>query len=156
MINLRPMKAAEFPDYRDYFIVDYAIEITANYGYSPEKSRNTALKELMEDLPQTIATPDNFLLCIVDSSDQTIGYLWYKLLDKGETAFILDFVVFEELRGLGYGKAALLALEQQLFQSGVEQIKLRVAYDNKQAFRLYEKLGFNVTGYNMVKILGEK
>jgi len=46
-------------------------------------------------------------------------------LDEGETAFILDFVVFTKLHGLGYGKAALLALEKQLFQSGVAQIKLR-------------------------------
>ncbi len=149
------MKTAEFSNYRDYFIVDYAIEIAANYGYSPKKSRDIALKELLEDLPQTISTPDNFLFCIEESDGKTIGYLWYKLLDKGETAFILDFMVFEKLRGLGYGQAALLALEQQLFQSGVKQIKLRVAYDNKGAFRLYEKLGFSVTGYNMVKLLEE-
>ena len=153
MLTLRPMETEEFSNYRDYFIVDYAIEIAANYGYSPEKSRSIALKELLEDLPQTISTPDNFLYCIEDEGKKTIGYLWYKLLDKGETAFILDFVVFEKLRGLGYGKRALLVLEKQLFQSGVAQIKLRVAYDNHQALRLYEKLGFNITGYNMVKIL---
>ena len=153
MITLRPMETKEFTNYRDYFIVDYAIEIAANYGYSPEKSRNIALKELLEDLPQTISTPDNFLFCIAESGGKTIGYLWYKLLDKGGTAFILDFVVFEKLRGMGYGKAALLALEKQLFQSGVEQIKLRVAFDNNRAFRLYEKIGFTITGYNMVKIL---
>jgi ribosomal protein S18 acetylase RimI-like enzyme len=53
---------------------------------------------------------------------------------------------------LGYGQTALLALEDQLFQSGVEQIKLRVAFNNRRALSLYEKVGFNITGYNMVKI----
>ena len=153
MITFRTMKAEEFPNYHDYFIVDYANEIAANFGYSLEKSRAIALKELMNDLPQNISTPNNFLLCIEESGDDTIGYLWYKFLDNGETVFILDFVLFDNFRGLGYGKAALIALEEQLFQSGVEQIKLRVAFDNNRALRLYERLGFNITGYNMVKIL---
>ena len=153
MISLRTMKAEEFPNYRDYFIVDYANEIAANYGYTLEKSRAIALRELMDDLPQNVSTPDHFLLCIEKKGADTVGYLWYKLLDNGETVFILDFVMFDEFRGLGYGKAAMIVLEEQLLQSGVEQIKLRVAFDNKRAFRLYEKLGFNITGYNMVKLL---
>ena len=82
----------------------------------------------------------------------TIGYLWYKLLDDGESVFILDFMVFEDYRGQGYGKATLIALEEKLSQSGVTQIKLRVAADNYRAKGLYERLGFNVTGYNMIKI----
>jgi ribosomal protein S18 acetylase RimI-like enzyme len=82
-----------------------------------------------------------------------MGYLWYKLLDEGETVFIMDFVLFEQFRGLGYGKAALTVLEERLLQSGVGQIKLRVAYDNKRALGLYEKLGFRITGHNMVKVL---
>lgn len=154
MISFRPMQTEEFPDYRDYFIVDYAHEIAANYGYPLEKSRAIALQELNDDLPQTVATPDNVLVCIQKNGAETIGYLWYKLLDEGTSVFILDFVLFEEFRGLGYGQAALLALEAQLFLSGVEQIKLRVAFDNKRALRLYKKVGFNITGYNMVKTLG--
>ena len=46
-----------------------------------------------------------------------------------------------------------MALEEQLSQAGVDHIKLRVAFDNKRAYHLYEKLGFNITGYNMVKNL---
>jgi len=147
------MKTEEFPNYRDYFIVDYAEEIAANFGYSLEKSRAIAAKELREDLPQTVSTPDHTLLCIEKSGDETIGYLWYKSLDQGQTVFILDFVIFATFRGLGYGQAALLALETHLLQANVAQIKLRVAFDNKRALGLYEKIGFNVTGYNMAKSL---
>ncbi len=149
------MQPAEFSAYRDYFVVDYALEIAANYGYSIEKSNALAAQELAADLPQTVATPDNFLLCIEKSDNGTIGYLWYKLIDAGTSAFILDFVLLEAFRGLGYGKASLIALEKLLKPGGVEQIKLRVAYDNDRAFGLYKKLGFAVTGYNMVKILAE-
>jgi ribosomal protein S18 acetylase RimI-like enzyme len=158
MITLRAMKRDEFPAYRDYFVVDYADEIVANYSYPLEKSRAIAARDLAADLPQTTDTPDHSLICIEQGTcdetvPETIGYLWYKLLDEGETVFILDFVLFEAFRRQGHGKAALTALERHLMDSGVEQIKLRVAADNKRALGLYERVGFSVTGYNMVKVL---
>ncbi len=153
MINFRAMKAEEFPGYRDYFVADYANEIAANFGYTLERSQAIALKELEDDLPQDVSTAGNILLCIEEGVGNRIGYLWYKCLDNEQTVFILDFIIFEDYRGLGYGKAALIALEERLSNSGVEQVKLRVAYENNRALRLYEKLGFNVTGHNMVKIL---
>jgi ribosomal protein S18 acetylase RimI-like enzyme len=146
------MKAEEFAQYRNYFINDYAHEIAANFGHSLGESRATALKELEDDLPQDVLTPDHYLSCIENNND-LIGYLWYKLLGHGETIFILDFVVFEQFRSRGYGRAALTALEEHLAKSGAKEIKLRVAYDNKRALGLYEKLGFNITGYNMAKNL---
>lgn len=152
-ITLRPMQEAEFPAYRDYFIVDYAEEIAVNFGHTLEKSRTRAVQELDDDLPQTVNTPDNFLLCLERYEQETIGYLWYKLLEQGAVAFILDFVVFAEYRGLGYGQASLLALQAELVKLGVEQIKLRVAFANQQALGLYKKMGFRVTGYNMMKMI---
>lgn len=35
MIVLRPMRDTEYPAYLDYFIPDYAAEISANYALSP-------------------------------------------------------------------------------------------------------------------------
>ena len=45
MIVLRPMRATEYPAYLDYFIPDYAAEISANYALaggrvSPGTARN--------------------------------------------------------------------------------------------------------------------
>jgi ribosomal protein S18 acetylase RimI-like enzyme len=150
------MKAAEFPLYVTYFIAEYAKEITQNYGYSIEKGLALAEQDIKNDLSEGVATPNNYLLCIElyqGIKSELIGYLWYGLRDEGKTAFILDFYLLEQFQGQGHGKAALMALEQQLAHSSVEQIKLRVAYDNKHALGLYEKTGFNITGYNMVKII---
>jgi ribosomal protein S18 acetylase RimI-like enzyme len=146
------MKAEEFTQYRDYFIHDYADEIAANFGHTLEQSRVIARKEFQEDLPQDVSTPDHYLLCI-EENNNLLGYLCYKLLEQEETIFILDFVVFEQFRSKGYGTAALTALEEHLAKSATKQIKLRVAYKNKRALALYEKLGFNITGYNMAKNL---
>jgi len=147
------MTPEEFPDYRAYFVADYAVELASNYGYSPDKSRALAQQALEEDLPQTVATPEHTLLCIEQPADTTIGYLWYKRVAHSDSVFILDFMIFELFRGNGQGKAALAALAEQLAQSGVAEIKLRVAFDNTRAFNLYKKLGFTVTGYNMIKLL---
>lgn len=152
-ITLRPMQEAEFPAYRDYFIVDYAEEIAANFGYTREKSQAIAIQELADDLPQTVNTPDHVLLCIERNAQETIGYLWYKLLDQETSVFILDFVIFAPHRGQGYGQASLLVLQEHLAKLGIKQIKLRVAFANKRALDLYEKIGFRITGYNMVKEL---
>jgi len=152
-ITLRPMQEAEFPAYRDYFIVDYAEEIAVNFGHTLAKSQARAVQELAEDLPQTVNTPDNFLMCIERDEQETVGYLWYKMLEQGTAIFILDFVVFTEHRGRGYGQASLLALQVQVAKMGIEQIKLRVAFANKRALSLYEKLGFRITGYNMLKMI---
>ena len=65
MISLRPMKAEEFSDYKAYFIVDYAEEIMANYGYSPEKSHAIAASELIDDLPQTIGYRKNTIFLFI-------------------------------------------------------------------------------------------
>ncbi len=152
-ITLRPMREAEFSAYRDYFIVDYAEEIAANFGHTLEKSRARAVQELAEDLPQTVNTPDNFLMCIERDDQETVGYLWYKVLEQGTAIFILDFMVMPEHRGRGYGQASLLALQAQVAKMGIEQIKLRVAFANPGALRLYEKMGFRITGYNMMKMI---
>lgn len=147
------MKPEEFSAYRDYFIVDYAHEIVANYGHTLEESRRIATKSLNEDLSQDVSTPGHHLLCLETTEGELIGYLWYRLMDEGDTAFILDFMLFEKFRGQGKGKAAMVALEKQLKPRGVKQIKLRVAYKNDLARGLYEKVGYNVTGYNMSKLL---
>lgn len=153
MIQFRTIKPDEYPAYREYFIVDYAHEIATNYGQSLEESRLIATKELKDDLPQDVSTPGHHLLCIEKTENGLIGYLWYRLLDEGDTAFILDFMLFEQFRGQGNGKAAMFALEKQLTQIGVKQIKLRVAFTNESARGLYEKVGFHITGYNMNKLL---
>ena len=156
LITLRAITQFEFPAYSRLFIADYAAEIESNYGYLAEKSRAQAQQELKNDLPQGIKTANQFLCCIDKVAAGTIGYLWYTLNDRGKTAFILDFILLEKFRGIGLGKASFISLEELLAPTGVEQIKLRVAGDNKRAFKLYERMGFTVTSINMIKHLGER
>lgn len=122
MIHLRPMTTNEYPAYCDYFIDDYSREIAANYGHSMEKALELANQDLLRSFPNGLETNDHELLCIELGSEL-----------------------------VGYGKMAITALELQLKSIGIEQIKLRVAYQNQRALKLYQEVGFSISGYNMSK-----
>ena len=150
-IKSRPMLASEYSDYLAYFVPDYAAEIETNYDLSHEDALNQAKREVAVDLPQGVETDGEVLLCLEDEAGKVVGYLWYTPNAEARSVFIKDFYVFPDLRGQGYGKAALRALEQTLKESGFDQIKLRVAADNVRALRVYEATGYRVTGMNMSK-----
>ena len=156
MIRLRPMHADEYPGYLDYFIADYAREITANYRLSPEESLARARQEIADDLPEGVNTPGQVLLCLMArqaNTDRLVGYLWYKPDAAMRRVFIYDFHIFNACQGQGLGKQAMQVFEAAMREQGVEQIGLRVAGDNARARHVYEATGFHVTGINMSKRL---
>lgn len=153
------MRDSEYPAYLDYFIPDYAVEISSNYGLSDSASLAQAKREIAADLPDGVNTRGQVLLCLIDqsdTSDKLIGYLWYKPDATMRSAFISDFHILASYQGKGLGKQALEVLENELKGKGFEQIKLRVAEDNKRARHVYEVTGFRVTGVNMSKAIMSK
>jgi len=155
MIALRPMKATEFAAYLAYFIPDYAAEIAANYGLSETEAFARASREIADDLPDGPQTPGEALLCIVNEVDDHIGYLWYRPDPAERSAFISDFHILAAHQGRGYARQALNALESRLAESGIIEIRLRVAASNERAQHVYKASGFRTTGMNMSKRIGE-
>lgn len=150
------MRDSEYPAYLDYFIPDYAAEISSNYGLSEPTSLAQAKREIAADLPDGVNTLGQVLLCLIDQSDSSetlIGYLWYRPDATMRSAFISDFHILAAYQGKGLGKQALEVLENELKGKGFDQIKLRVAADNKRARHVYEVTGFRVTGVNMSKAI---
>jgi ribosomal protein S18 acetylase RimI-like enzyme len=153
------MRDSEYPAYLDYFSRDYASEIASNYGLSAGASLAQAKREIATDLPDGVHTDGQNLLCLVDPAgdrEEVIGYLWYKPDAAMRAAFINDFHIFPACQGKGLAKLALAVLESELKRKGFEQIKLRVAEDNKRARHVYEATGFRVSGINMSKSLAPK
>ncbi|MBY5562483.1 GNAT family N-acetyltransferase [Rhizobium leguminosarum] len=156
MISFRPMRDSEYPAYLDYFITDYATEISANYGLSGPQALARAKQEIANDLPHGINTPGEVMFCVVNQTpeaESVVGYLWYRPDLASRSAFIKDFYIFAAHQGKGFGKQALYVLETELARTGFEQIRLRVAEDNKRAKHVYEGIGFRVTGVNMSKTI---
>ena len=151
------MRSDEFPDYVAYFVPDYAMEISSNYDMNIETARARAEREVEEVLGKGVDTPDQVLLCAVaeGGEDNTpVGYFWCQPNKTSQSMFISDFCILPPHRGRGYGKSALVALEEKFAEMGYSEIRLRVAADNKRAERLYLLAGFIPTGTNMRKTIG--
>lgn len=152
MVKLRAMRPEEFQTYSDYFIDDYSKEIASNYKHPIEDAILIAKKELQAGLPDGVDTQGQNLLCLENENAVLIGFFWYKAQEM--SVFILDFYILDQYRFQGYGQSAINAVEDMLVSKGFNQIKLRVAYDNDHALKLYQKMGFGITGYNMEKKIG--
>jgi ribosomal protein S18 acetylase RimI-like enzyme len=157
MVALRNMLLQEYPAYCEYFIDDYSKEIADNYGHSMDVAIDLARRELNSSFPNGLESNGHDLLCIeaeINNELIVVGYLWHAKNTSERSTFIYDFYVSSDYRGNGFGKLAISELEAQLQAEGIEQIKLRVAYDNKRALKLYQDTGFVITGYNMSRNIG--
>jgi len=157
MVQIRKMRQDEFKAYYNYFIEDYSQEIAENYGSPVNEAIEHAKKELNQSFPHGIDDDNDLLFCIdteINGTAILIGYLWYSINIASNSAFIYDFYIKEEFRSQGYGKLTIIALEKRLSTIGIPEIKLRVAFKNKRALKLYDEVGFKITGYNMSKCIG--
>ncbi|AGN84518.1 hypothetical protein H650_04665 [Enterobacter sp. R4-368] len=150
------MSAAEFADFVAYFIPDYATEIAANYGLSQDEATEQARREIETSLPEAQKTPGHSLttITLVDNGmTRIVGSLWYRADFIDKSAFIYDFYLRPAFRGKGLGSQSMQSLESNLRAAGIRQIKLRVAAENEHARKVYEANGYQITGYNMNKLL---
>lgn len=156
MVVLHPMSETEFAGFLAYFIPDYAAEIAANYHLFQDAALAQAKREIATSLPDGVKTQGQSLKSIVhtdNGSEVQIGYLWYRANGEDQSAFIYDFYLLPAFRGKGLGSRAMQSLEALLAGEGIRQIKLRVAAENAHAKKVYEANGYQVTGYNMNKLL---
>lgn len=156
MIVFTPMDAECYQAYLDYFVPDYAAEISLNYRLSEQAALVQARSEITSNLPDGAKTKGHVLRRIMQqdsTAERLIGYLWYKPDLSTRSAFIYDFCILERYRGQGLARQVLSAFENGMRSQGFEQLKLRVAANNDRARHVYEATGFQVTGINMSKVI---
>ena len=67
----------------------------------------------------------------------------YTIEFVGRDAFIDEFFIQEEARGLGIGRQVLAFAKQEAAKLGIVALHLEVARTNEKAKRLYAKAGFD-------------
>ncbi|HLE89930.1 MAG TPA: GNAT family N-acetyltransferase [Anaerolineales bacterium] len=138
--------------YLERGIREYAEDHVRNGNWSAEEALERSKKEFEQLLPEGVNSQDQFLFSIVDETDDNkIGLLWVQV--KDQKAFIYDFIIDESSRGKGYGKQALVALDEKLKSIEVQSVGLHVFGDNITAQELYKKMGYQITGIHMKKRL---
>ncbi len=86
-----------------------------------------------------------------------MGYIWLHVVpgEGPKKAFIYDLIIFEKFRKRGYGRAALVALEEYAKEKRIASISLHVFAHNAAALSLYRKMGYEVTSMNMKKNISD-
>ena len=154
MLRLIPMTKDEFEVYLEKAIPEYADEnVRAGY-WSEEEALERSRKSYEGLLPQGVQTENNYLYGIqLEESGEKIGMVWMKHEAPRTHGFIFDISIDEAKRGKGYGKKAMLTLEEFAKKMGLETIGLHVFAYNAAAMKLYKGLGYKVTSQNMIKRL---
>jgi len=148
---LRPLQKQEYLAFRALFIEGYVIDLQDNKGYDRATALQISANAISDDFSKIKGQ-----LAVIEYDNHLVGYLWYVVNELSLSAYILDFMVLPEHQGKGYGTRALAELEQQLLAQQIQFIELRVAADNPRAKKLYQTLSFAVSGFNMIKRLGER
>jgi ribosomal protein S18 acetylase RimI-like enzyme len=71
------------------------------------------------------------------------------------TGFIYDLLIHAPFRRRGYGRQAMLALEDKAQELGLASLTLHVFEGNTPARDLYAALGYRPEGSYMIKFLPE-
>ena len=151
MVKLVKMQQEDFEPYFERDIREYAEEHVRNGNWSAEEALERSRKEHQQLLPDGLESRNQYLFSIIDASDQKLGILWVNI--ENGRAFIYDFRIDEARRGKGYGKQALVALDEKLKSMDVQSVGLHVFGDNIRAQELYQKMGYQITGIHMQKVL---
>ena len=152
MVRLIKMQQEDLEPYLERGIREYAEDHVRNGNWTAEESLERSRKEFEDLLPDGVDSRDQFLYSIFNETDDNkIGLLWVQVTDQ--KAFIYDFIIDEGFRGKGYGKQALVALDEKLKSMDVQSVGLHVFGDNVTAQELYRKRGYQITGIHMKKNL---
>jgi RimJ/RimL family protein N-acetyltransferase len=154
MVKLETIQEEDFERFLERGIREYAEDHVRNGNWLSEGALERSKKEFEHYLPDGIHSKDQYLYSIINDESNKIGVLWVQV--KDQKAFIYDFVIDEAFRGKGYGKQALIAMDEKLKSMNVESIGLHVFGDNITAQELYKKMGFQITGIHMKKELNRK
>ena len=159
MTVLSPMHQEVFAEYVESSVVGYAEENIASGRWPAEGAVERSAAEFRDLLPQGLATPKNHLFEIKATDEgPTVGFIWFAEEDRhgARGAYVYDVVIKEDFRRQGHAERAFLALEPLVAELGLSSIGLHVFGHNTGAQALYAKLGYAVTGINMLKKLNAR
>jgi GNAT superfamily N-acetyltransferase len=155
MVQLVPMSSEVFAPYLANCITDYAREKTSAGHWFADEALAQAQASFQRLLPAGLATPNHYFFSIVDDATSApVGGLWF-LLEGGthRSIWLYDLYINADQRRKGYGRGAMLALEANARELGVERIDLHVFAHNRAATELYMQVGYTVSSLNMYKLV---
>ena len=151
---LLPMTQPEYEAFVERAIPEYAADnVRAGY-WSASEALEKSREGYEKLLPKGLQTENHYLYTLYDV-DQAVGMIWIRadLQSPIKNGFIFELYVDEKFRGKGYGKQAILLIEEKARELGLKSLGLHVFAVNNVARNLYESVGYEVSSLNMTKKL---
>jgi len=154
MLKLIPMTATEYEVFLERTIPEYAEDKIRAGVWAESEALEQSRREFSADLPQGLQTKNQYLYTLYNGT-QAVGLIWLRAnMDRPmKSGFVLELYVDEKQRGKGYGRQAMLLIEQRARELGLKSIGLHVFGPNEIARHLYESIGYEVTSVNMSKTI---
>jgi ribosomal protein S18 acetylase RimI-like enzyme len=151
-MQLRPLREDEFEAWYPAAVQAYAESLARDGGRSPDLASAKAAEDSQHLFPGGRPSPGHVVYA-VEVDGEAVGTLWVAAPTDGPQAglFIWDILIYEQHRGRGYGKAAMLLAEEEARRRGLDRISLNVFGDNTLARNLYRSLGYRENAIAMSK-----
>jgi ribosomal protein S18 acetylase RimI-like enzyme len=156
-LDLGPVRDDEFDAWVEHGKAEYARDMIVNAGAPPDQAREKAESDWQTLLPQRVETFDQFIYAVEDESGERVGSVWFARREtqfEGWVAFVYAIEIDEQSRGRGFGREAMLLLEDEARARGLDRISLNVFGGNEVARNLYRSLGYAESALWMAKQLG--
>lgn len=153
-IRVRPMTPAEYAEWQERSLAEYAVEVAEARGIPVADARRIADESHAKYLPEGRSTAGVHIVIGEDAAGARVGILWVGPNPNGVgPAWVYDIEVAEGRRGEGWGRALMLEAERLAREDGHAEIGLNVFGSNAVARRLYESLGYQTSSIQMRKPL---
>ena len=136
MVRLIPITPAEFDDFLEHDIREYAQERVRAGFWSETEAMARSRKEHHALLPDGLKSRYHHIYTIQETGQgEAVGVLWLKTdLDSSRASgFIFDLEIHEPFRRKGYARQAMLELENVARGMGLKQLGLHVFAHNEGA-----------------------
>lgn len=132
---------------------DYVDDLEAG-GLSRAAAENKAQESTRREFPGGVPGAGQHVYAITAAGEQ-VGVIWLSAgpADDPTNWWILDIVVFEQFRGRGHGRLAMLLAETEAARHGAAKLTLNVFARNATARALYASLAYTPTKIVMEKLL---
>jgi ribosomal protein S18 acetylase RimI-like enzyme len=148
-VRLRPLREDEYGAWATAHMRGYAEGMMDFAGLSREQAEGKAVRDVAAVLPHGVATEGVQLWVVEDENGESVGSVFLGVRDGG--AWLYDITVDEAVRGQGFGRATMLALEAEVKALGFSEIGLNVWGGNEVARSLYRSLGYAEVSVGMRK-----
>ncbi|MCG5471510.1 GNAT family N-acetyltransferase [Micromonospora sp. LAH09] len=151
-LTLTPMTAQDLARLLVALEQEFAEDLVAHRGLTPEAALAQSASQIRESLPAGAAT-EGALLRVARVDDTEVGWIWVAVpgATDSQRAWIHNIEVQPAHRGRGYARRMIQLIEVELAQLKVPELGLNVFGTNTVAIGLYRSLGFEVTSQQMAK-----